>query len=112
MKVDIRMQAAAADYKLKEHALQRVRFCLGRFGAEVHSVTASFVDMNGPKGGVDIRCRVRVRGPRLGTIMLESQQRDCYVAMADLLERTQRAVRRELERRRSGEAASRRPLTR
>ena len=103
MKIDIRIQGTAADHKLRAHALHRVQFCLGRFGKEVQSVTASFADMNGPKGGIDIRCRVSVRGPRLGTISLESQQHDAYVAIADLLDRTQRAVRRQLDRRRDDE---------
>lgn len=100
MKIDIRIQGIEAEQNLRDHARQRVDFCFSRFGAEVHSVTASFVDMNGPKGGVDIRCRVQVRGPRLGAITLESQQHDPYVALADLVERTQRVVRRQLERRR------------
>ena len=100
MKIDIRIQGIEADQKLRHHALHRLDHCFRRFGAEVHRVTASFVDMNGPKGGVDIRCRVQVRGPRLGTIMLESRRHDPYVALADLVERTQRAVRRPLERRR------------
>jgi len=107
MKIDIRIAGLSADQKLRDHALHRVQFCFGRFGAEVHSVTASFTDLNGPKGGVDILCRVRVRGRRLGTITLESQRHDPYVAIADLLERSQRAVRRELERQREGRTSAR-----
>lgn len=108
MKIDIRIQGIDADETLRAHALHRVQFHFSRFGAEVHGVTVSFTDVNGPKGGVDIRCRVRVRGPRLGTITLESRRHDPHAAIADLLERTQRAVRRQLERRRQVKTAMQR----
>jgi ribosome-associated translation inhibitor RaiA len=108
MKIDIRVQGIDAHQRVREHALQRVHSRFTRFGAEVHGVTAIFTDVNGPKGGVDIRCLVRVRGPRLGTITLESRRYDPYVAIADVLERTQRAVRRQLERRRERQTVAHR----
>ncbi len=102
MKIDVRFQGISASEALREHAVQRARFTLSRFGAEVRSVSVSFADINGPKGGIDTRCRVHVRGAGLGAVTLESLSHDAYSAIADVLDRAQRAVRRQLERRREG----------
>ena len=87
--------------ELQEHAQRRLGFALGRFGAAVTGVRVSVSDENGPRGGVDKRCRIEVRGPRRLAVVVEDSASDERAAIARAAERAGRAFARELERRRA-----------
>ena len=53
---------------------------------------------NGPKGGIDKKCRITVRGPRVGESSLEELADDGYAAVSVAAERIARTVGRDLER--------------
>ena len=101
MKVEVRFHGLESSSALREHASRRIHFHLSRFGSEVTSVLVRIGDVNGPKGGVDKRCQVTVRGPRLGSATLDDLSGDAYAAVDGAVERIGRAVGRELERVRS-----------
>ncbi len=101
MKVDVRFRGIQASDALREHALRRVHFQLSRFDGAVGSVVVRIGDVNGPKGGVDKRCQVAVRGPALGSVTLEELGSDAYAAVGAAVDRAARAVGRELERARA-----------
>jgi hypothetical protein len=46
---------------LRGEVRRRVLLAMSRFGREVHGVTARLGKSHNPLGGVDLRCRVRVR---------------------------------------------------
>jgi hypothetical protein len=54
---------------------RRFEFALGRFSSRVRSVVVRIVDLNGPRGGVDKRCRA--------TIHLQSSNREIVVEDVD-----------------------------
>jgi putative sigma-54 modulation protein len=101
MKIEVRFRGLSSSDALREHASRRVHFHLSRFGKEVTSVLMRIADINGPKGGVDKRCQVTVRGPRFGSATLDDLSGDAYSAVDIAVERIGRAVRRELRRVRS-----------
>lgn len=100
MKVEIRRQGVEVGEPVRAHIERRLRFTLGKFGSRVQRVNVFLSDLNGPKGGVDKRCRLVVR-LRSGVVTVE--ERD--VELIDLVDRTVdrlgRTVRRNLERRRT-----------
>lgn len=63
-----------------ERARDRIDRKLGRFSAGVARVTVRITDENGPKGGVDMRCRIKVVLPSAPTVVAESTGTDVYVA--------------------------------
>lgn len=81
-----------------DHAVRRIRFHLGRFGDEISSVLVRISDVNGPRGGVDKRCQVTVRGRRLSSVIVHDLSGDAYSAVDMAVERAGRAVGRDLER--------------
>lgn len=106
MKVEVRFRALDPSEPLREYVLRAVHFHLSRFGGELSSVSARIGDVNGPKGGIDKRCQLQVRGPRIGSLVVAEVSADAYAAVDACAERAGRGVGRELERHRTRDASS------
>ena len=98
MKIEVRFRALDPSEPLREYVLRAVHFHLSRFGRELSSVSARIGDINGPKGGIDKRCQLHVRGQRLGSVVVAEVNADAYAAVDACAERAGRTVGRELER--------------
>lgn len=98
MKVEVRFRGVERSDALSEHVIRRVHLQLSRFSGEVSSVVVKVSDINGPKGGVDKRCQVTVRGPSLGSVNVEDLSGNAYSAVDMAIERAARAAGREVER--------------
>lgn len=98
MKIAVRFRGIERSNALTEYVVQRVHFQLSRFNGAVSSVVVHVSDINGPRGGVDKRCQVTVRGPSLGSVTTEHLSGDAYSSVDMAIERAACAARRELER--------------
>ena len=58
---------------LSTYIQRRLVFALGRFGRRVERVLVRVEDTNGPKGGIDKRCRVAVVMPHSTTAVMEGR---------------------------------------
>lgn len=85
----------------REIVERRLAFALGRFGNRVGRVTVSLEDLNGPKGGLDQRCRIEVSLVPSGTVMAEATDAEIEPAVGRAAERAARCVKSELDRRRT-----------
>jgi hypothetical protein len=82
----------------RELARRRLFFALSRFDSKIDQVTLSVRDLNGPKGGIDKRCQLRVKlryGDDVILTDLESTVEACISRLAD---RAGRAVARRIDR--------------
>lgn len=76
----------------------RLAFALGRFAGCVRSVSVRLTDLNGPRGGDDIKCLIAVRLTRSRrVIVIEDVDADPAVAVSRAVERTSRAVSRAVQ---------------
>jgi len=97
MRFDVRGRNLSVTAALRDHVIKRLRFALERVAPRLRRVAVQVADMNGPRGGVDKRCYVRVVLPGR-TITINELDRDLYVAIDRAAERAGRAVERTLER--------------
>ncbi len=84
---------------IRRHAERRVAFALGRFGNRISRIRVRIADVNGPKGGVDARCSLRVHVPHQTPIVITETAIDPGWAVELATERAARAVDRRLGRR-------------
>jgi ribosome-associated translation inhibitor RaiA len=91
---------------LRDHADRRLRFALGRFGDRIDRVTVRLEDVNGPRGGIDKRCRIEVSLKPGGTVRLQDEGSELYSLIDWAADRVGHAVGRELDRRRSLEVSA------
>lgn len=85
----------------REYLRQKLDQKLAKFAPAVHRTSVRVEDVNGPRGGVDKRCRIKVALAGLPTVIIEDHHQSLKGAMDKALARTERAVRRTTERRRS-----------
>jgi ribosome-associated translation inhibitor RaiA len=93
MNVIFRSRDTGAE-RLRELAVRRVQFALRRMSWLVPRADVQLSDVNGPRGGVDKRCQVRLTTERAGTIVISATARDWRSALDSALARATRALLR------------------
>ncbi|HQR11520.1 MAG TPA: HPF/RaiA family ribosome-associated protein [Casimicrobiaceae bacterium] len=83
---------------LRELAEKRARFALRRLTWLVPKVKVSLSDVNGPRGGVDKRCRIEMRTYRAGDVLVTALARDWRTALENALMRAARVLVRQWRR--------------
>jgi putative sigma-54 modulation protein len=100
MKLHIRFRDLESNPELKDLVVRRVRLALSRFTHAIRDIDVTLADVNGPRGGVDKLCRVRIIGPQLGLIVVEETAAEVPAALDGAVGRMSRTVARTLDRRR------------
>jgi CBS domain-containing protein len=73
---------------------------LGKFAASIERVSVRVKDVNGPRGGVDQLCRIKVVLSELPSVVFNCQDASAEVAINGAIAGAERAVRKALRRRR------------
>ncbi|MGC4120923.1 MAG: HPF/RaiA family ribosome-associated protein [Myxococcales bacterium] len=98
MRIEVRGKGVEITTGLRAFVERRARFSLGRRSDQIDRVQVWLEDVNGPKGGDDKRCRVKLSGPGLSGKLVESESNDLGAAVFDALERASRVADRTLDR--------------
>lgn len=84
--------------QLRSHIQRRFSFALERFAVRIARVCVRVGDQNGPKGGIDKRCRVAIVLLPSTTIVMEAQDANIYTAIDRVAEKAGRCIGRSLRR--------------
>ena len=98
MQIDFRAHGFSLTGELRDYSERRLRFALARVAGRVRLITVRFFDINGPRGGIDKRCRVRATLNGLGAVVIEDTEADLYLAIDRAADRIGRTVMRRLAR--------------
>jgi hypothetical protein len=96
MNVQLRGQGTELSVALRAHAERCLEFALRRFARRVDRVTVWLEDVNGPRGGVDKRCRIVVRLRPNGAAFVAKSATDAYVAISRAAGRAGAVVARKI----------------
>ncbi len=100
MTLVINTKKAGIDKVISYEAKRLLRYTLARFDGLVSRVKVRFFDVNGPKGGVDKRCRISAKLRTAGQITILGEGGNYMEALGNCLDRFVRSIRREIEKRR------------
>jgi putative sigma-54 modulation protein len=108
MKIEVRSSNLPISDALRAHVARRLDFAIRRFAARVEEVVVRLVDVNGPKGGPDKRCRIIARLTPERSVVVEATDADAYMAVTQAAIRLDERVSRAITRRRPRPLAVRR----
>ena len=83
---------------LRAYTEQRLATALGWAREHMHKLIVSLSDINGPRGGVDKRCKIQVQLGGGRGVIIEDTEADLYAAIDRAAERADRALVRQVER--------------
>ena len=101
MLFEVSNRQADMNEDVSRRAKRLLKFSLSRFKGAVSRVKVMLCDINGPKGGVDKRCRITAKFRAAGLVVAQSSGVNYIEALNSCLEKLERAIRREIDRRRS-----------
>jgi CBS domain-containing protein len=96
------VRVVGADLKDQDRAYirRKLGMKLGKFAPAVERVSVRVHDVNGPRGGVDKNCRIKVVLSGLPSVVYQSRNASLNAAIDGALSGIGRSVRRSLQRRR------------
>jgi len=98
VKIHIQARGFELTEGLRAHAERRLRFALSWADHDVRDVSIRLYDVNGPRGGNDKRCFIRIPLDSGHEVVVEDTEADLYVAIDRAAERTERVLARRLRR--------------
>lgn len=84
--------------ELRDVAQRRMRFVFRRIAWLVPKATVQLSDVNGPRGGIDKRCRVEIKSDVAGTVVVTSMAPEWRIALDKALVRAARFLMRQWRR--------------
>lgn len=93
-------QAGIADDSFRK-VVRLLWFSLSRFSGIISRVRVNFFDVNGPKGGLDKRCRITAKMNAAGQVVVQNDGQAYIEALSLSLDKLIRAIRRDVDRRRT-----------
>ncbi|MGT2477253.1 HPF/RaiA family ribosome-associated protein [Paraburkholderia terrae] len=97
--------------RMRGFARQRTQFVFRRMAWLVSKATVDLSDINGPRGGLDKRCRVQVLIPNANPLVVTSIAKDWRGALDLALARAVSSIARRRQARLARRRASQRELT-
>jgi CBS domain-containing protein len=97
----IRSVGPVLDIAERELVRRKLGRKLGKFAFDIERASVRVEDVNGPRGGVDKLCRIKVVMSGLPSVVVEDQDHDLKTAIVGALARAERAVRRAVEKRKT-----------
>lgn len=90
----------------QEHVDRCLQFAFGRFSSQIRSIEVSLTDVNGPKGGDDLQCRMKVVLQGKGDLLVEGKGVSVEAVVSETADRAALAVSRRLDRLRDSQGTS------
>ena len=96
----VRVIGAMLDQADRDTIARKLGTRLGKFASSIERISVRLSDVNGPKGGVDHRCVIKVVLSGLPSVVVERTDSALQRAIDSAISATGQAVRRSVQRRR------------
>ena len=100
MKFEILGQGIRIDQRMAEFINERMQLCHERYEGRLRKVTVSLYDVNGPKSGVDKRCRITYTLAGAGQAAVEGEADTWRDAIINAVHKLEHSISKKVDRQR------------
>ncbi|WP_164084691.1 ribosome hibernation-promoting factor, HPF/YfiA family [Alteromonas flava] len=86
---------------MREFIQEKLTFALSRYAQRIRVAEISLKDINGPRGGIDKQCIIKMKLNQFKTLVVEEQADDAYDAIGNSCRKAKRRVERHFNRSRT-----------
>lgn len=97
----IRSVGGVLDAEDRAYLRRKLGLRLGKFAPAIERTSVRVEDVNGPRGGIDKTCRIKIVLSGLPSVVVEERHQSVQAAMDGALAKVERAVRQQVQRRRA-----------
>jgi ribosome-associated translation inhibitor RaiA len=97
--LNLRTSGVRVDEALQTYARDRAGRKIGKFATHIERATIRFSDVNGPRGGVDTECKIKVVVSGAASVVVAERATDARSALDAALDTVEGAIRRNVQRR-------------
>lgn len=101
MQVLITTNGVEITQSLNNYIKDRIESSLSRFTGLIRKVVVSLSDENGPKGGIDTACTIRIKTDAASELIIKNKKKNAYIAVAHALSSSKQAIARHVKRNKS-----------
>jgi len=98
MRIDIRTRSLTVTHAIREYIEHRAGFAFRGFSPDVHVVSVTLTDLNGPRGGLDKQCTVRVASSKSVRVVVSEKGEALHAVIDRALTRAGRSLARSRDR--------------
>jgi ribosomal subunit interface protein len=98
MQVDIQARDFELTDSLRDYAERRLRFAFTASSNYIQRITMRLSDVNGPRGGEDKLCNIKVTLKTYSDVIIKDVESDMYAAINRAADRAGRNVQRKIRR--------------
>lgn len=98
MQLDLQAPGLELRRGLRDHIASRLEAALSRCANRIRHVSVRLRDVNGPRGGIDKRCSIKVELENAGAVRIEEHGLELRSLINRAMERTGRNVFKRLDR--------------
>lgn len=98
MQIHITGRELKPSNRLREHIQRRLNFALQRFAPHIRKLHVQVRDLNGPRGGVDKSCQLRIFFISGANRVVEERAPSAYLAIDSLVDKAATSIARGLQR--------------
>jgi ribosome-associated translation inhibitor RaiA len=99
--LNMRLSGLALDEDGRDYITQRLQKRLSKFARSIERVTVRLRDVNGPRGGIDHACNIKVVLRRQSSVIVEHQADSAREAFNSAIAATEQAIRQSIGRTRT-----------
>ena len=98
MQILIRAKGFPITEEINNHIRGRIYLMLSRFSGVIRKIEVYLADENGPKGGIDKACVVRIKTDQHSELVVKDIQADLYASVGRVLARAKQSLTRHIKR--------------
>lgn len=98
MKIKVQARHLALTSELKAYVKRRIRFALESRFDSIKRVVVTLSDINGPRGGEDMRCQVLVKLDGQNDVVIDNKEAYLRAAIDKAADKASRTVSKRIER--------------